>query len=638
MKYILFKCRFLRMPIETFAKLLRLIEPDITKQNTRWRDAISAHDRLCLTLRFLATGETFRSLSYTFRVGRTTVTKIVRETCFAIWKRLKGTYMKVSQTEEEWQNIAEGFFERWQLPNCCGSIDGKHIVLQCPANTGSINYNYKGRFSKILMAVADAHYKFIYIDFGHYGSESDGGVFQKCTFGKKIINQTINLPKDANLPNSDVSFPYYFVADEAFPLRRNIMIPYPRKSHFHHAGHIEIIRKSKIQQSRWGKDIPIGDDIIESQRMKKPYSYFNTFPGVNDNFTTSNYTRINANIEIYTDGSGIDGNVGCSYVAYVDRTETHHQKFKLHPICTVFQAELLAINNAIDWSNTTYTNMQISIFTDSLSALNIIHSCKLHPLAVDIRNKINTSTNNFQINWVRSHQGTEGNERADALAKEAALDPNNQYIYDKNSQGTLKHLLWKEAIGKWQTRWNEMNQHITYRFIPDLEQFLKISWFTPDHYTTQFLSDHGGFRQLSGQIHRPRFRVTAPPAPRARRVVENAFGILASRFRIFLRSLNFDENVTLPKIVAASLVLHNFLLTESSTTYCPTGFVDTEDSGHSVNLGQWRDEQKHLHKCGRQGSNTYSCDAKVLRDKLAQYLCTEGAVAWQDSCIYRGLC
>ncbi|XP_067118748.1 uncharacterized protein [Centruroides vittatus] len=361
--------QFVRMPIETFAKLLRLIEPDITKQNTRWRDAISAHDRLCLTLRFLATGETFPSLSYTFRVGRITVTKIVRETCFAIWKRLKGTYMKVPQTEEEWQNIAEGFFERWQLPNCCGSIDGKHIVLQCPANTGSLNYNYKGRFSKILMAVADAHYKFIYIDFGHYGSESDGGVFQKCTFGKKIINQTINLPKDANLPNSDVSFPYYFVADEAFPLRRNIMRPYPRKSHFHHAERIFNYRLS-----------------------------------------------------------------------------------------------------------------------------------------------------------------------------------------------------------------------------------------------------------------------------RARRVVENAFGILASRFRIFLRSLNFDENVTLPKIVAASLVLHNFLLTESSTTYCPTGFVDTEDSGHSVNLGQWRDEQKHLHKCGRQGSNTYSCDAKVLRDKLAQYLCTEGAVAWQDSCIYRGLC
>ncbi|XP_023213250.1 protein ALP1-like, partial [Centruroides sculpturatus] len=195
--------QFLRMPIETFAKLLRLIEPDITKQNTRWRDAISAHDRLCLTLRFLATGETFRSLSYSFRVGRTTVTKIVRETSFAIWNRLKGTYMKVPQTEEEWQNIAEGFLERWQLPNCCGSIDGKHIVLQCPANTGSLNYNYKGRFSKILMAVADAHYKFIFVDFGHYGSKSDGGVFQKCTFGKKIINQTFNLPKDANLPNCD---------------------------------------------------------------------------------------------------------------------------------------------------------------------------------------------------------------------------------------------------------------------------------------------------------------------------------------------------------------------------------------------------------------------------------------------------
>ncbi|XP_067139028.1 uncharacterized protein [Centruroides vittatus] len=197
-------------------------------------------------MQFLATGETFRSLSYTFRVGRT-VTSIVRETCFATWKKLKATYMKVPRTEEEWQNIADEFLDRWQLPNCCGSIDGKHSVLQCPANTGSLNYNFKGRFSKI-MAVVDAHYKFIFVDFGHYGSESDGGVFQKCTFGKKIISQTLNLPKDANLPNSNVTFPYYFVADEAFPLRRNIMRPYPRKSHFYHTERIFNYRLSRARR------------------------------------------------------------------------------------------------------------------------------------------------------------------------------------------------------------------------------------------------------------------------------------------------------------------------------------------------------------------------------------------------------
>lgn len=87
---------FVRMSGDDFDFLLNLVTPLIQKQETPMRKPISAGERLALTLRFLATGENFKSLQYLFLIPQTTISRIVPETCDAIYKVLKDKYMKVS--------------------------------------------------------------------------------------------------------------------------------------------------------------------------------------------------------------------------------------------------------------------------------------------------------------------------------------------------------------------------------------------------------------------------------------------------------------------------------------------------------------------------------------------------------------
>ena len=82
--------------------------------------------------RFLATGDSFRTIATSFRVGASTVASIVSDVVTAIWDCLVEEFMAVP-TAEEWRVVAERFEERWNFPLCCGAIDGKHVVLKAPA-------------------------------------------------------------------------------------------------------------------------------------------------------------------------------------------------------------------------------------------------------------------------------------------------------------------------------------------------------------------------------------------------------------------------------------------------------------------------------------------------------------------------
>lgn len=119
---------------------------------------------------------------------------------------------------------------------------------------------------------------------------------------------------------------------------------------------------------------------------------------------------------------------------------------------------------------------------------------------------------------------------------------------------------------------------------------------------------------------------------RARRVVENTFGILAARFRIFRSSIAIDiENVD--AIVLACCSLHNYLGKKSSS-YINGTFVDLENiPTTSFHRGDWRQETAGLVPLAQINERRRNEEGNKIRDTFAHYFNREGSVDFQDRMI-----
>ncbi|XP_054734545.1 putative nuclease HARBI1 [Anastrepha obliqua] len=74
---------------------------------------------------------------------------------------------------------------------------------------------------------------------------------------------------------------------------------------------------------------------------------------------------------------------------------------------------------------------------------------------------------------------------------------------------------------------------------------------------------------------------------RARRVIENSFGILTARWRILRTTIEYDPK-NCEKVVLACIVLHNFIiLNYHNRWYCPENYVDRQEPGNIVHCGEW---------------------------------------------------
>ena len=204
----------MRMNYESFKQILEFTNHTSPKQSTIGTKIVSPAERLVLTIRFLATGETCHSLHLQFRIGERAISYIIEEVTEAIVRYLGKEHIKTPSNLEEWLKISEAFQSRWNFPNCLGAIDGKHIQIRPPPGMGSEYFNYKKTFSIILLAIAGPNYECIYADVGSNGRMNDSGVWNSSDLSRKIEDDDLNIPSPTPLPYGCIRTPYVFVGDD----------------------------------------------------------------------------------------------------------------------------------------------------------------------------------------------------------------------------------------------------------------------------------------------------------------------------------------------------------------------------------------------------------------------------------------
>ena len=171
------------------------------------RECIKPEEMCCVALRCFASGKSFRSLEYQFRISRKAIMYIVEQVAAAIIKILGEMSLKTPNTiGEQWVKISQKFKERWNFPNGLGGIDGKHIVLQQPKSSGSHYRNYKGTDSIILLAMVGTEYEFLFDDVGMNGRNSDLGKLVSEQFEEWFREKHIEFVRSNTPPWSKLSF------------------------------------------------------------------------------------------------------------------------------------------------------------------------------------------------------------------------------------------------------------------------------------------------------------------------------------------------------------------------------------------------------------------------------------------------
>lgn len=115
---------------------------------------------------------------------------------------------------------------------------------------------------------------------------------------------------------------------------------------------------------------------------------------------------------------------------------------------------------------------------------------------------------------------------------------------------------------------------------------------------------------------------------RARRIVENVFGILQARFRVFEKPIPFHPD-KVDVIVKCCVVLHNWI---RKSKVRDVFTLDREDlRNNTVTPGNWRLTQatSSFRNLPRSRNNNPTRQAQEKRDKYSRYFVGVGQVPWQ---------
>ena len=153
---------------------------------------MTVEERVAVTVWKLATNIEYRTLAGLFGLGRSTVGKIVVETCHAIATHLFSIYVFIP-SGEKLKEVVDGFEEFWGFPQVAGAIDGTHIPIIRPDESASDYYDRKEYYSIIMQGLVD--HCGLFMDactcIGWPGKAHDARVFANSTLYHKGMNSTL---------------------------------------------------------------------------------------------------------------------------------------------------------------------------------------------------------------------------------------------------------------------------------------------------------------------------------------------------------------------------------------------------------------------------------------------------------------
>jgi ribonuclease HI len=211
-------------------------------------------------------------------------------------------------------------------------------------------------------------------------------------------------------------------------------------------------------------------------------------------------------INIFTDGSKLDtGQTGCAFVIRHPDGRQEKRHLRLHDSCTVFQAEVFAIDKALTWC-LKHATTPVTIYSDSLSALNAISDrSNPAPLVVSIHDTLSRLLPRLPVSfvWVKAHVGIKGNEEADAAAKEAAVKAGAKH-YSCFPLSYAKRHIRAELQGAWQQEYLDAVQGSTTRLffksLGSVQRFRELQQESSFE-VTQVLTGHGFHMEYLTRFH-----------------------------------------------------------------------------------------------------------------------------------------
>lgn len=142
-------CQFqnsFRMTRHSFSVLHSMLQPHIQKKQTHLRPTIPSELRLAIFLYHVVQGAAYTSVSDQFAVGKSTISVIIGNVARAIVSHLSARYIRFSTMDEAMRSM-EYWRAKTGIPGVVACIDGSHIPILQPANSGSAYCNRKGYYS-----------------------------------------------------------------------------------------------------------------------------------------------------------------------------------------------------------------------------------------------------------------------------------------------------------------------------------------------------------------------------------------------------------------------------------------------------------------------------------------------------------